>query len=112
MGKAQPVVVVAKRGALIGWASALVLVLPACSGNDYSEEVRENFLAACHLSSGGEDTGCECLLGHLEDNMSEEEFLELEEETLAEAEDPQEAQELVLKDPRFAEAVEDCGGDA
>lgn len=81
-----------KRLAAVG-----LLVLASCSSG-YSEETRENFLAACHLTSGGEDGRCECILGEIEDRMSEEEFTQLESEGTS----------SVLGDSRIQEAAEEC----
>jgi hypothetical protein len=81
------------------WIVVCTVLLAACSGgNDYSDEVRENFLAACHLGSGGQDDYCECTLNYLEENMTEAEFLELDAK----------GQEAFDSDVRFEQALERC----
>lgn len=77
---------------------ACLVAASACSSGGFSEDVRENFLAACHLSSSGNDESCECILSEIEDRMSEEEYRELEGE----------GQSAVLGDERIAGAVEAC----
>ncbi len=63
---------------LLGFALSGLL---ACSGGgtrDYSDAVRDNFLDACALSAGQNEDACDCILEEVEEQFTEEEFLELE----------------------------------
>ena len=67
------------RLVLLGLALSGLL---ACSGGDrdYSDAVRDNFLDACELTAGQNEGACGCALEEIEEQFTEEEFLELERE--------------------------------
>ena len=85
-------------------AVTVLLLLTACGGgdgNDYSSQVRENFLNACATTSGGQDEACECMLDEIEERLTEEEFLEIEQQVVAEETTFEEV-------PEFQEATDAC----
>ena len=91
------------------WRKAAVLpftvLLTFCGGDDgpqYSEEVRDNFLTSCAGTSGGNDEACECVLNEIEERMSEDEFLELEQKAI------DEGQDVLLEHPDIEEAFSEC----
>jgi hypothetical protein len=58
---------------------ALALGLSACGGgdgggNDYPDEVVENFVTNCAAQPGATESACECAIDELQGRMSFEEF--------------------------------------
>ncbi len=75
----------------------LVMALTACSptGDEWTQEVRDNFMSECLPSSGGEQAYCECVLEDLESTYTLEEFEAIEQEIIESDTMPPEIEEMI-----------------
>lgn len=76
---------------------ALALALGACgtSGDEWTQEVRDNFLSECLPASGGEQDYCECVLEELEATYTLAEFEAIEEELIETDSMPPDVEEMI-----------------
>ena len=67
---------------MVVMVAALALALVACGpgGDEWTQEVRDNFLDGCLEASGGEEAYCVCVLERLEDTYTLAEFEAIERE--------------------------------
>lgn len=83
----------------LGLPAALLLVAVACTDTTdreaWTDEVRDNFLAACEESSDGQADYCACVLTDLEDTYTLAEFEEIEQHLDAGGEVPGELQATI-----------------
>jgi hypothetical protein len=77
--------------------SALLLLLAACvpAADEWTDEVRDNFLEACEESSGGELAYCRCVLDDLEATYTLAEFEEIERQLDETGEMPAELEAII-----------------
>ena len=78
-------------------ASAVLLVLGACGGDDgYPPEVVDNFMESCTTQVGASRSYCRCAIDRLQESMPYEDFQAAEAQINAGSEDlPQELQDAV-----------------
>lgn len=99
-----------RRHLMAAAAVLLTLVLSACTGqrdpSDYSDGVRDNWMAGCTAPAGDEAAGlseetCGCIYDHVEENMEWSDF--------AAANSDRREEPTVLEGPGWDEAYEACG---
>lgn len=76
---------------------ALGMALAACgaTGDEWTQEVRDNFMSECLPSSGGEQAYCECVLEDLESTYTLAEFETIEQELIETDTMPPEVEEMI-----------------
>lgn len=61
----------------------LAVILTACSGTEYSDEIKNGFLRSCTASGRSTPLFCSCALDELQKEYNEQEFLAIDNEMKA-----------------------------